>query len=154
MAMQNSTERSNFMAAGSYNALIKEVGSSARELIESELNLFIIELRLVGDQVRQHMTQLYIFGSLMMVSLMAFTAFLILLGGEMFGGNYWLSSLIVSAVYAVIGWPLAYTYYRKIYREDLKMPHTVAAFRKEIETVLKKVEDLRSTVKGEQHESR
>ena len=155
MAINDFTNRQSDegFTMNSYSSVMREIGSSTKELIESEINLFLAELKVVGQNVGRHTTEVMLFGFLLAISTIPFLAFLVIGLGEWLDGRYWLSSLVVALVCALIGGPMAYRSFKKIKESDLKMPHSTAAFKKEVETVQKKFEDLKTTVKGDHHES-
>ena len=136
-----------------YASVMKEVGSSTKDLIQSEINLLVTEFKFVAQNVGKHTTQVVAFGSLLALSVLPFLAFLVIGLGILLDDRYWLSSLIVSAVCALIGGPLAYRAFRKIKNEDIKMPHAKASLEKEVATVQRKFDDLKTTAKGDHYES-
>lgn len=136
-----------------YGAVMKEIGSSTKDLIQSEINLIVVELKQISQNVARHTTEVIAFGGLLALSVIPFLAFLVIGLGILLDGRYWLSSLIVSVVCALIGGPLAARAFKKIKEDDLRMPHAKTALEKEVATFQRKFEDLKTTAKGEHHES-
>lgn len=136
-----------------YASIMKEVVVSAKDLVQSEVQLVIAELKLISKNVAQHTTQGLIFGSLVLLSVLPFIAFLVIGLGELLDERYWLSSLIVSVVMAAIGGPLAYRAFKKIKDHDLHMPHTQSVINKDKATVQRAMYDIKTTVKGDTYES-
>ncbi len=136
-----------------YASVMKEIGSSTKELIQSEINLLMTEFKLVAKNVGKHTTQVVAFGSLLALSVLPFLAFLVIGLGILLEDRYWLSSLIVAVVCAAVGGPLAHRAFKKIKDEDIKIPHAKAALEKEVATVQRKFDDLKTTAKGDHHES-
>ena len=157
MATNNFSSEGNHQTSNqqTYSSVMREVGQSTRDLIKSEINLLLAEFKVVGQKVGRHTTEVVVFGSLVFLSVIPFLAFLVISLGEYLDGRYWLSSLIVSVACALVGGPLAYRAFKKIKNEDLKMPHTKSAFEKEVATVQRKFQDLKTTAiaQGEHHES-
>lgn len=151
MAIHTSPGEEN--SKNSYATVIKEIGSSTKDLIQSEMNLILAETKLVAHNVGRHSKQVLIFGGLLVMSVLPFLAFAVIGLGLLLDGRYWLSSLIVSLVCAAIGGPLAYSALRKIKDEDLKMPHSKAGLNGEFATLQKKFEALKTSAQGEHHES-
>lgn len=108
----------------SYGAVLKEVGTSAKGLIESEVDLVKAELKDTGDRLQQHTAQAAIFGALLAISVFPFLAFLVIGLGRLLNDQYWLSSLIIAVVCAAVGGSMTYSAYKKISQEDLTLPRT------------------------------
>ena len=138
-----------------YSSVMKEVGQSTRDLIQSEINLIMAEFKQVTHNLGKHTTQAVVYSSLLFLSVIPFLAFLVIGLGEYLDGRYWLSSLIVSIACALVGGPMAMRAFKKIKTDDLKMPHVRSSLEKEVETVQRKFQDLKTTatVQGEHHES-
>ena len=136
-----------------YSSVMKEVGQSTRDLIQSEINLIMAEFRQMTHNLGKHTTQAVIYSSLLFLSVIPFLAFLVIGLGIYLDGRYWLSSLIVSIACALVGGPLANRAFKKIRTEDLKMPHVKASLEKEVATVQRKFQDLKTTAQGDHHES-
>lgn len=134
---------SSNLQKATYGSILKEIGSSAKDLVQSEINLFATELKSISRSHADHFTRTIIFGSLLAISAIPFLTFLIIGIGILLEERYWLSSLIVSAVGALISGPLAYTSYKKIKDNDFKMPHTKASLEKKAASIQKKFQELK-----------
>ncbi len=137
----------------SYGAVMRELGSSTKDLIHSEINLMTAEMKYTAQNVGKHIGQAIIFGSLLVLSVFPFVAFLVIGLGNLMGNQYWLSSLIVAIVFAAIGGPMAYRSFKKIKEEDLKLPHTQAAVERQRSMAQQKFDDVKSAAKGDRYES-
>jgi hypothetical protein len=153
MAVNNTTSQQDFNHQQTYSAVMKELGSSAKELIQSEVNLMVAELKWSGQRVGVHLGQVVLFGFLMALSILPFLAFLVIGIGDWMGDQYWLSSLIVALACVVIGGPLALRAWRKLKEEDLSLPHLKSSFERERAVAIQKMEDLKHAMKGDRHES-
>lgn len=122
---------------------LREVGSSAKEMISSEVNLIGAELQNSVQSVRSHVVQAAIFGALTAISALPFVAFLVIGLGRILGDNYWLSSLIVSAFCALTGGSMAYRAYGKIASEDLTLPRSREGLEREREAVSEKIREMK-----------
>jgi hypothetical protein len=135
----------------SYASVLKELGTSAKDLLQSELHLMTAELKHVGNAVGRHMAQAAAFGALLALSIFPFLAFLVIGLGELLDDRYWLSSLIVAIVCAAIGGPLAYRAFKKIKEDDLKFTHTKASLDRSLESVQGKFEQVKVAARGDQY---
>jgi len=108
----------------SYSSLVKELLSSSKELISNEITLAKEEFRETASGFFKHALEVAAFGGLVALSTIPLMAFLVIGLGELLGGNYWLSSLLVGIVCAGIGGALAYRSFQKIKESDLDLPRT------------------------------
>lgn len=104
--------------------VVAEVGTSAKDLVKSELDLARAEIKQSAAEVGRHSAQAAIFGTLLMLSAFPFLAFLVIGLGRILNGRYWLSSLLVAVVCAAVGGIMAYRAYKKIKHTDLSLPRT------------------------------
>ncbi len=117
----------------SYVSAVRELIAGGRELINNEIHLLKEEGKLAARRVASHSAQAALFGALLALSIFPFLAFLVIGLGAWLGGNYWLSSLIVALVCAVIGGGFAYRAFRKITGSDLEFPASRRTLRREAE---------------------
>lgn len=136
----------------SYSSILKELGSSAKDLIQSEINLMTAELKHVGQDVARHSAQAAAFGALLALSVFPFLAFIVIGLGDLLDGQYWLSSLIVAVVCAAIGGTLAFRAYKKIKENDLQFTHSKAGLNRGLEAVQQKFEQVKDAARGERYE--
>jgi uncharacterized membrane protein YqjE len=130
--------------------VIRDVSTSVMNLVQSEVNLLKAEIKESTQNVGRHSAQAAIFGALAMISVLPFLAFLVIGLGRLFGGNYWLSSLIVAAVCAVVGGGLAYLSYRRIKEADLSLPRTRESLERSRSIVATKAEEIKSAAASTQ----
>lgn len=136
----------------SFSSVVRELGSSAKDLIQSEINLMTAELKHVGRDVARHSAQAAAFGALLALSIFPFLAFIVIGLGDLLDGRYWLSSLIVAIVCAVVGGIFAYRAFKKIKEDDLDFSHTKYGFNKGMNAVSGKFEQVKDAARGEQYE--
>jgi len=148
----NGTSSSGSARDRSYSSVIRELGSSAKDLIQSEINLMTAELKHAGQDVARHSAQAAAFGALLALSIFPFLAFIVIGLGELLAGRYWLSSLIVAVVCAVIGGALAYRAYKKLKDNDLKFNHTKAGLNRGLAAVQRKSGQVKEAARGEHYE--
>jgi membrane-associated phospholipid phosphatase len=135
-----------------YSSAIRELATSAKDLIEKEIGLVKAEVVSSAHKVSRHSTQAAVFAGLLAVSIIPFIAFLVIGLGEILDGRYWLSSLIVAVVFAVVGGVFAYRAFKKITEEDLQLPRTKATLEREKMAVQNKIDELKYAAKGGRYE--
>lgn len=151
MAIENYSQPHDGTA--SYGTVLRELGQSAKDLVQSEIRLMTTELKQAGQKVGRHSAQAAAFGGLLVLSIFPFLAFVVIGLGQLFGDNYWLSSLIVAIVCAAVGGPLAYRAYKKIKDEDLDFSATRETLDREVYTVKERVNEIKDAARGDRHES-
>lgn len=96
--------RTDGATAESIGDLIKHLGDEGATLVRQEIALAKMEARQAATQLTRDTIYLAIAGSLALLGALALTAFLILILGDLvFGDNYWLSAVVVGAVFAIVG---------------------------------------------------
>ena len=119
----------------SYATLLKELISATTDVVKNEVVLAKEEAKEHLRRASSHALQTAIFGALVLVSILPFTAFLIIGLGQLMGDRYWLSSLIVAVVYGGVGGLLAYRAYINLKRDmDLPLTRQAIEFDKKIVT--------------------
>lgn len=136
-----------------YGTVLKELGQTAKDLVQSEIQLMTIEMKQVGQRLGRHSAEAAIFGGLVAISVLPFLAFLVIGLGILLDGQYWLSSLIVAVVCAGVGGLLAYRAYRKIKEEDVDFTHTKSTLDREFHAVQERVNEIKDAARGERHET-
>jgi len=129
----------------SVGEVISEIGASAKSLIRSEINLARAEVKESIRHLSRHSARAAVFGALLIVSILPFMAFLVIGLGMLMGEKYWLSSLIVSAVFAAIGGPMTYREYHRIKEQDLSLPHTRESIQIGAESISEKAQEVKET---------
>jgi uncharacterized membrane protein YqjE len=128
--------------------VLREISTSAKDLVQSEVHLVQAEIKESAANLGRHSAQAAIFGALLSLSVLPFLAFLVVGLAEILGGNFWLSSLIVALVCAVVGGSMTYRAYKKIKQQDLMLPHTRDALQYGKDTVTEKAQDVKETATG------
>jgi hypothetical protein len=127
-----------------YGMVLREVALSAKDLVSTEMNLLKAEIKDSAQTIAHHSAQAAIFGAVLALSIIPFVAFLVIGLGELLGGRYWLSALIVAVLFAAVGGIFAYRAYKKIKEQDYSLPRT----RRALEEVK---EEIKTTVTGASH---
>jgi uncharacterized membrane protein YqjE len=110
--------------------LVRELAQDSATLIRQEMELAKIEMRENLRSFARSATMLAAGGAVLLVALLVFTAFLVVLLGDLLN-NYWLGALIVGALYAVVGGILLVTGKNKLQEEDLRPEHTIASLQED-----------------------
>jgi hypothetical protein len=88
----------------SLGELFKSLTSDSAELIRQEVDLAKTEFRELGAAYARDAAQIGIAAGLAFVGVLALSAFLVIGLGNVMGGRYWLSSLVVGILAAGIGY--------------------------------------------------
>ncbi len=132
----------------SYGSVLNDVISSAKDVVRSEINLFMTEFKQLQPQLTKHFAHVAIFGGLLALSILPFLAFLVIGLGEIIGQRYWLSSLIVSVLCAGVGAILARKALVKIKTEDLKFNQTKRSLYEAFSITSATINKVKSATKG------
>ncbi len=138
----------------SYGSVLNDVISSGKDVLRSEINLFMTEFKQLQPNLTKHMAQAAIFGWLLAISVVPFLAFLVLGLGEILDGRYWLSSLIVSILCAAIGGIFAQKALVKIKTEDLKFSQTKRSIQQALLVTNTTIDKVKTASKGNLHGSK
>jgi hypothetical protein len=131
-------------ADGSLGRVLREIGSSAKDVIHDEIVLLKEEVKDSAARAGRHSVQLALFGSLVALSILPLLAFVVIGLGELWGHRYWLSSLVVGLVCLGAGGYMALKIFRKIKDEDLKLTHSRRGFDREMRSLREKIDDLKA----------
>lgn len=107
----------------SMGAAAKEVATSFRALVRSEMRLALAEARESVQRAGRDSLQIALAAALAALALLPFMAFLIVGLGRILGGNYWLSSLLVGVLFLALSVGLALHALHRIRAFDLSFPH-------------------------------
>jgi uncharacterized membrane protein YqjE len=129
----------------SVGEVLREIGTSAKDLVQSEIELARAEIKDSATFVGRHSAQAALFGALLAISVFPFLAFCVIGLGHLLNDRYWLSSLIVAIVCAVIGGAMTYRAYNKVKQADLSLPHTRGSLQRDKETVANRAQDIKET---------
>lgn len=137
-----------------YGHILKDITESTKDLVQGELSLIKAEMKTVLPRVARHSTQAAIFGAVCALSVFPFIAFLVIALGRLFGDNYWLSSLIVSVLFAAIGAPIAIRSFKKIKEEDFNFSDSKRTVQRGVHIVQDKLKEVVDAAKGAENEYR
>lgn len=126
------------------SSLAQELNQSVRGVVKSELRLAKAELKENSGHVLRHSLRLAIAVAGIVLGCLSLLAFLVIGLGELLGGRFWLSSLIVALVLAGVGGIAAYFEVLKIKNSDLGLPETRDSVAKNIRTIEGKLRRISS----------
>jgi uncharacterized membrane protein YqjE len=112
--------------------LLKQLSQETATLVRQELELVKAEIRQTGKKGAKGAGMFGAAGIVGLLALGTFTAFLILLLGDLFD-NMWLAALIVTAVYGAVATVLALQGKDKIQDATPPAPQTVETVKEDIE---------------------
>jgi uncharacterized membrane protein YqjE len=115
-------------AEASLGELFKRLTTDTGELIRQEVNLAKAEMRQAGATLARDGTKIGIALGLALAGALALTAFLVVALGELFN-NYWLSALIVGALFLAIGGVMARNAVNDVKRRGLQPAQTIQTIR-------------------------
>lgn len=127
----------------SFTALFGELRSAIIEIISSEIALIKEESKETGARLARHAVKAAIFGALLALSTLPLIAFLVIGLGKLLNENYWLSSLIVGVIFAVVGGVFAAKTVKEIKENDLDLPETRHIIEREKEVFQRKLNELK-----------
>lgn len=109
----------------SLGELFKELTQDSSVLIRQEISLAKMEMRENFRSLAKDMVKLAIGGGLLLVGLLALTAFLVAALGDLLGDEYWLGALIVGVAYALVGGVLLLRGKQGLQHDDLRPDQTL-----------------------------
>lgn len=118
--------------------VLREVSLGVQDVIRSEIRLAKAELRTTTKRVARDSILLGIFGAFAALGIFPLMAFFVIGLGDLLGGMYWLSSLIVAFVMFIVGGVVAYASFQKVRSEDLTFSKTREALDQPIDAVDRK----------------
>lgn len=140
------------MQGESSSQLLREFMTSGTNLVRSEITLAKEELKETGRRLERHFLETLFFGVLALLAILPFLAFLVLGLGEVLGGRYWLSALVVAVVLGAVGALFGYRAYRKFKSEDLSLPRTRGSIDRERHLVKNKIAEMGAAIQGSSYD--
>jgi uncharacterized membrane protein YqjE len=110
--------------------LFKQLAQESATLIKQEMQLARAEMQDSIRTITRGAMMLAIGGGLLLVGLLALTAFLIVILGQALA-NYWLGALLVGLAYAAIGAALVMNGKNRLKGSDLKPEQTIRSLQED-----------------------
>ena len=126
--------------------LFSQLAQDSSALIRQEIALAKAEVRHSISQTTSGAVKVGVAAALLSVGGLVLTAFLVLLLGELLG-NYWLSALIVGAVFTVIGAFLALGGIRRLKEVQVAPQETIETLRADRDWAKAEVQELKRDLK-------
>lgn len=117
-------------AEPSLGDLFRQLAQESTTLIRQEMALAKVEMRENARSFAADAAKLAIGGALLLVATLVLTAFLAVLLGDMLD-NYWLGTLIVGALYGIVGFIMLQRGKKGMEEDDLKPEHTIASLQED-----------------------
>ncbi len=92
--------------------------------MRAEVRLAKAEVKDASAKLGNHALRFGVYGVIALLGMIPLIAFMVIGLGKLFGGNYWLSSLLVSLVLVAVGGGLAYRELVAIREEGVDFPET------------------------------
>lgn len=124
-------------------AVLREIGISIKNVVQSEIKLAKAELADSTLGLSAHLRQMALFGAVLLLSVPPFMAFLVIGLGRLLGDNYWLSALLISITFALVGGLMAARALRRIRGVELKLVRSRASLERTKAMVTDKIEEIK-----------
>lgn len=130
----------------SFGTATREVITSLKEVIRSEMQLAKAELDHTTANLKSHVVQAVVFGVIAALGVLPLIAFLVIGLGKLLNNQYWLSSLIVGVVFIGFGGALAFRAFKKMKSHDVSFPHTRTNAGRDVNEVRQKISEISETI--------
>jgi hypothetical protein len=124
-------------------ALVRQLADDGRTLIQQELTLAKAEVQQNVVSFARNAAVMAAGGMLLVLGLLILLVFLILGLGRLLGGQYWLSTLIVGALFAVAGGVTILVGRRGLRKDELKPTRTAQSLRESTEWAKAEAQQLK-----------
>jgi hypothetical protein len=124
------TNRLGTQTDPSLGDLFRQLAQESTTLIRQEMELVKVEMRENARSFARDATKLAIGGGLLLVAALVLTAALAVLLGDLLG-NYWLGTLIVGALYGIMGMVMMQRGKKGLETDDLKPEHSIASLQED-----------------------
>ena len=133
----------------SYGDIFREVTTSAKQLIQSEVALIKTEIKDVSTTASSHIAQAITFGALLIVSAVPLLASAVIALGNYWDGNYALSALVVGLACAAVSGFFVYRAVQGLQSVDMTLPASASSLAGSAQVFERKADRLVDAVKGE-----
>ena len=127
----------------SLGELLKRLTSDTADLVRQEAALAKAELRDTGSALAADGAKIGAALGLALAGALALTAFLVIALGNLFGGAYWLSALLVGVVFLGVGALLARNAVNDVKRRGLAPKQTIATLKEDKAWASREARDLK-----------
>jgi len=126
--------------------LFKQLTSDMDALLRQEMSLAKAEMREVGNTLARDGAKVGVAAALALAGFLALVAFLIAGLGSLLDGRYWLSALIVGAVFLAVGGLLVRNAIADVKRRGLTPAATIASARDDAQWVTREAKEFKREV--------
>ncbi len=132
----------------SYAEIFRDLTSSAKQLIQSEVALIKTEAKEIASEATANVTQAILFGALIIASVVPLLASAVIALGQLWDGNYALSALVVGLGCATVGGVFFYRAIKRMGDVKVAMPAATESLKDGSESVQRKSAQLTDAVAG------
>jgi uncharacterized membrane protein YqjE len=135
-------------ASKSYAELLREITQNAKNFLSSEIELIKVEAKTVIKRVGSHSVALGIGMWLTVFAPLGLLTAAAIALGDYWGGRYWLSTLVISALALTTGLACIYTAVQKIKKAPVDLKSSKKALEKLSNVAKQDSRDLSYALKG------
>lgn len=128
---------------GSLRELLTRLAEDSRALVKQEVTLARLELQENASQLARNAVAIGVGAVLLVAAVFVLTAFAVIGLGRLLGGEYWLSTLIVGALLALIGGVSLLSGIKGLRTGSMKPTVAVASIQESGEWAKSEIEQLR-----------
>jgi uncharacterized membrane protein YqjE len=132
----------------SLGELFRRLTSDTTELLRSELELAKAEARETGTRLAKDVSRIGIAAALAFVGTLALSAFLVIGLGNVLGGRFWLSSLLVGVIFAGSGYMMLQGALRDIKEHGVTPEKTIASLRENAQWAKEEAREVKKELTG------
>jgi membrane protein len=129
--------------------LFRRLASDFEELIRQEIALAKAEFRAKLSAMVRHVSEMAVGGTVAVLGLLVFIAFLVVGGGVLLGDRYWLSSLLVALLLLGGGAGLGYLGVRRIGATKMAPAETLQSVRETAQWAGAELTELKANLRGD-----
>jgi uncharacterized membrane protein YqjE len=132
----------------SLGELFRRLTSDTTELLRAEVELAKAEVRQTGTRLAKDAARIGMAAGLAFVGTLALTAFLVIGLGNLLGGRYWLSSLIVGVAAAGTGYAMVQSALHDIKEHGVKPEQTLQSLRENAQWAKAEAREVKRELTG------
>lgn len=135
----------------SYAEILADIGMNTKDLIQSDIELVFSEFRKIKSKLGEESKNFIVYTILLMLSAIPLMAFAIIGLGILLNNHYWLSALIIGAVFALVGVFGILRVTSRLKKMDLDFSNTKRTVEKEKRILAAELRNIKTAIKGESH---
>ena len=132
----------------SIGPLLRRIADDGRALLQQEIELAKLEVLRSATALLRGSAFIAVGALFLALGLLVLLVFAVLALGRLLGGEYWLSSLIIGAVLALLGTILLLVGRKGLQKDDLKPDKTIDSVRQTKSWAQDEARELKREIKG------